>query len=94
VSQFTSQTNETNGRVNSSFAKLAVPTTPISQWFDKSGQEPFKYFNPPAERIRKLKCKLRYHNGQRVDFGAFEYSFLLEFTLLRPQNERKYIIVT
>ena len=95
LSQFTAQTNETNGQVNSSFAKIAVPTTPISQWFDKSlGQEPFKYFNPPAERIRKLKCKLRYHNGQKVDFGLFEYSFLLEFTLLRPQNERKYTIVT
>uniref|UniRef100_A0A6C0I6R9 Uncharacterized protein n=1 Tax=viral metagenome TaxID=1070528 RepID=A0A6C0I6R9_9ZZZZ len=92
LTQFTTHTNQTNGRVNSAFAKIAVPTTPISQWFD-SEQAPFKYFNPPAERIRKIKCKLRYHNGQKVNFGLFEYSFMLEFTLLRPQNERKYIIV-
>ena len=93
ASQFTSQTNETNGRVNSAFAKIPVPTTPISQWFD-SDQKPFKYYNPPAERIRKLKLKLRYHNGQLVDFGLFEWSILLEFTILRPQNERKYTTVS
>jgi len=92
LSQFTTHTNQTNGRVNSSFAKIAIPTTPISQWFDAE-QAPFKYFNPPLERIRKIKCKLRYHNGQKVDFGLFEYSFMLEFTLLRPQSERKYTIV-
>ena len=89
VSQFTLHTNETNGRVNSSFAKIPITTTPIAQWFD-AGMEPFKHFNPPAERIRKLKCRLRYHNGQKVDFGLFDYTFMLEFTLLRPQNERKY----
>lgn len=91
VSQFTSTTNQTNGRVNSSFAKIPIPSTPISQWFDNGYPPyPYKYFNPPAERIRKLKIKLRYHNGQAVDFGLFEYSFLLAFTILRPQSERKY----
>jgi len=92
MSQFTLHTNETNGRVNSAFAKIPITTTPIAQWFD-SEQAPYKHFNPPSERIRKLKCRLRYHNGQKVDFGLFEYSFMIEFTLLRPQNERKYTIV-
>jgi len=91
ISKFTVQTNETNGRVNSCFAKIAVPTTPISQWFDDN-MTPYKYFNPPAERIRKLRIKLRYHNGQSVEFGNFDYSFMLEFVLLRPQNERTYSI--
>jgi hypothetical protein len=89
ISEFTVHTNQTNGRVSSSFAKIPIPSTPISQWFD-TDSKPFKYFNPPAERIRKLKMKLRYHNGQIVDFGLFDWSILLEFTLLRPQNERKY----
>ena len=89
ISDFTVHTNQTNGRVNSSFAKIPIPSTPISQWFD-TDSKPFKYFNPPAERIRKLKMKLRYHSGQIVDFGLFDWSILLEFVLLRPQNERKY----
>jgi hypothetical protein len=91
LSYYTTTTNNTNGIVNSSFAKIPIPTTPISQWFDND-MAPYKYFNPPAERIRKLKIKLRYHNGQLIDFGQFEYSFMLEFSLLKPQQERSYSI--
>ena len=88
ISNFTTTTNQTNGVCNSAFAKIAVPTTPISQWFD-TDMTPYKYFNPPAERIRKLKIKLRYHNNTLVDFGAFDFSFMLEICILRPQMERK-----
>jgi hypothetical protein len=91
LSEFTAHTNKTNGIVNSSFAKIPIPTTPISQWFDND-MEPYKFFNPPAERIRKLNIRLRYHNGQNVDFGNFEYSFMLEFNLLTPQQERTYSV--
>jgi len=91
LSAFTTHTNNTNGIVNSAFAKIPIPTTPISQWFD-GDMVPYKYFNPPAERIRKLNIRLRYHNGQNVDFGNFEYSFMLEFNILRPQQERSYSI--
>jgi hypothetical protein len=89
LSQFTMTTNETNGIACSSFAKIAIPTTPISQWFDKD-QKPYKAFFPPADRIRKLRIKLRYHNLQLVDFGIFDYSFLLEFDVVQPQTARKW----
>jgi hypothetical protein len=89
LSEFTITTNETNGIVNSSFAKIAVPTTPISQWFDRE-QLPYKLFFPPADRIRRLKIKLRYHNQQLVDFGTFDYSLLFEFCILNPQTPRKW----
>ena len=88
ISTFTKTTNSTNGTVNSSFAKLPIPSTPISQWFDKDSI-PYKYYYPPAERIRRMKVKLRYHNGQLADFGLFNYSFMLEFTLQQPQLLRK-----
>jgi hypothetical protein len=91
LTKFTKTSNETNGRVNSAFAKIAVPSTPISQWFDYDSA-PYKLFMPPADRIRKLRVKLRYHNGQLVDFGTFDYTFTLEF--LTQQNRvnlvRKY----
>ena len=88
LSPYTTSTNNTNGIVNAAFGKLAIPTTPIAQWFDE-GMIPYKWFDPPAERIRKLKVTLRYHDGQLVDFNSFEYSFMLEFTLITPQIERK-----
>jgi hypothetical protein len=91
LSEYTAHTNRTNGIVNSSFAKIPVPTTPISQWFDND-MGPYKYWNPPAERLGKFKFKFRYHNGQLVDFGQFDYSFMIEFNLLKPQPERSYSI--
>jgi len=84
VSQFTLQTNQTNSIVNSSFAKMALASTPLSQLFDRESA-PYKFYYPPAERIRKLRIKLRYHNGRPVQFGIFNYSFMLEFTLMSPQ---------
>lgn len=92
LSTYTSQTNQTNGRVNSCFAKIPIPTTPISQWFDND-MGPYKYWNPVAERISKIKVRFRYHNGTLVEFGQFEYSFMLELNLLKPQQERSYSIV-
>ena len=86
-SHFTATTNQTNGVVNSAFAKISIPTTPISQWYDDTAPT-YKWFNPPAERIRKLKVKLRYHDGQLVEMGNFEYSFMILFNLFRPQMER------
>jgi hypothetical protein len=92
LSLYTSTNNQTNGIVNSSFAKIPVPTTQISQWFDND-MGPYKYWNPPAERISKIKVKFRYHNGTAVEFGQFEYSFMLELNILKPQQEKSYSIV-
>ena len=89
LNEFTSSTNITTGVVNSAFAKLSIPTCPLSQWFDNETQ-PIKYFDPPAERIRRLKIKFRYHNGYLVDFASYEFSFNLQFNLLRPQIKRNY----
>ena len=91
LSTFTQETNQTNGQVNACFAKIPVPTTPISQWFDDN-MPTYKWFDPPAERIRRLKIKFRYHNGLLVDFASFDYSFMLEFTLMNPQIPRKSTI--
>jgi|Laugresbdmm110sn_2_1035109.scaffolds.fasta_scaffold04612_3 hypothetical protein len=93
VNRFTSTTNGTTGVVKSAFAKIAVTTTPMSQWYDNYSL-PVKIYNPPAERIRKLKIKVRYHNGALVDFGTTDFSIMLEFMLLRPQNKREYSAFT
>jgi hypothetical protein len=83
--------NQTNGIVNSFFAKIPISSTPLSQWFD-TNMEPYKHFNPPAERIRKLKIKFRYHNNSLINFGIFPFSFMLEFNLIKNQQERRYSV--
>lgn len=90
LTQFTQITNETNGIVNSSFAKIPISMDCSScRNNDDSDHLPYKWFNPPAERIRKLHIKMRYHNGQLADFGNCNYNILLEFNLLRPQNDKE-----
>jgi len=95
MSVYNEEHNNTNGVVNSSFAKITLtPNTSssvITEWLEEH-TTPYKYFNPPAERIRKLKIKLRYHNGQLVDFSNVNYSFMLEFNLLHNQPERTYSV--
>ena len=93
VNKYTLSNNTTNGIANSAFAKIGIPTTPISQWFDKESL-PYKMYWPPAERMRKLSIKLRYHNGQLVNFGAFPYSFAIEFTTLQPNQPRRINPIT
>jgi hypothetical protein len=89
ISNYTLHSNVTNGRVNSAFAKISVPVTPLSQWYD-ADRTAYKLYNPPAERIRKFAFKLRYHDGTLVNFGKFPYSFTLEFTMYVPQQSKKY----
>jgi len=83
ISNFTLKTNQTNGVTDSAFAKLPIPSTPISQWFDRDSV-PYKFYYPPAERMRRLKFKFRYHNGRPINFGTFNFSFMLEFTMMLP----------
>jgi hypothetical protein len=87
VNSFTLTTNETNGIVNSAFAKIPIISTPLTQYYD-GPENAYKFFNPPIERIRRLKFKFRYHNGVIVDFGTFPFTFTLEFTILLPMINR------
>ena len=84
ISAFTLTTNQTNGIVNSAFAKIPIISTPVSQWYDNE-YIPYKYYYPPAERLRKLHIRFRYHNGLLVNFGNFNFTFTIEFTLQTPQ---------
>jgi len=89
LSPFTMKTNQTNGIVNSAFAKIDVTATPLTQFYNRDAH-PYKYFIPPLERLRRLTIRFRYHNGQLVDFGVFPYSFMIEFTCMTPQQARAY----
>lgn len=79
-SAYTRETNATTGMVNSAFAKLLVPGQYTSQLIDKESR-PYMLYYPALQRIQKINVKFRHHNGKLVDFGSYNYSFMLEFTL-------------
>ena len=90
LNNFTTHTNESSGIVNSAFAKVTVANEFLaSQTIDVSVAS-YKLFNPPAERMRKLRIRFRYHNGLLVNFENKGFTFTLQFTLFRPQNQRTY----
>lgn len=92
ISNFTLKTNQTNGIVNQAFAKVALYSTPMSEFFN-DGLPYYKFFVPPKDNIRRLKISIKYHNGDFVNFDTFDYTFTLEFTQLIPMNTRKINII-
>ena len=90
LNNFTSHTNESSGIVNSTFAKIPLYNISLAAQSIDVSVATYKLFNPPAERIRKLRIRFRYHNGSLVQFSNKEFSFTLQFALFRPQNQRKY----
>ena len=84
-------TNESNGIVNSCFAKIPVPIKSDTDWFN-TNSDAYMLYNPPAEKIRRLRIRIRYHNNSSVQFDNFEFSFVLQLGLILPQNEKKYTI--
>lgn len=87
VSTYTLQNSNNNGVVNSAFAKIKIRNNCCSQFIERDSL-PYKFYYPPAERMRKFTVKFRYHNGQLVNFGELDYSFVIEFTLQMPQMLR------
>lgn len=73
------QTNLTNGRIKSAFAKIPIESTPMTQYFGLNAPTK-KSFRPMKKNIRKLNIKCRYHNGLPVSFGQNNFSFTIKFT--------------
>ncbi len=92
LNKFTQTTNITTGEVNSSFAVIYFNNLSQNYQWSNNDSQPIKYYNPPAERIRKFKFRIRYHNGLLLDFGNTEFSFMIKLKLLRPQNKTGYYI--
>jgi len=92
LSSFTMQNSQNNGLVNSSFAKISsqnFANDNITNFFEASSI-PFKYFDPPAERIRKLSIKIRNHDGSLVNFNNLPFTFTLEFGLMSNSSLKEY----
>lgn len=79
MNEYTMTNTSTNSRVRSALAKIPIPSTPISQYFDTNTN--YCVAVDKRSRLSKLVFKLRYHNGELVSFGRFEYSFTIEFIM-------------
>ena len=83
--------NAYSGKVNSAFAKI-----PIREYNENSYDSRtiflvnMVHYDPPIERIARLKFKFRFHDGRLVNFQNFPFDFTIEFNSLRNEIEKKY----
>jgi hypothetical protein len=89
--------NSYNGKVNSAFAKIPIHhTTDQDREYNFDSRAIFQHnmvqYDPPIERIARLKFKFRFHDGRLVNFQNFPFDFSIEFNCLRNEIEKKYNI--
>jgi hypothetical protein len=83
-----------NGRVNSAFAKIPMVCLPNAQLFDSRNGFlcNISCYEPPIERIEKLKFKFRKHDGQLFNFQNSALNFTLAFDCLQDEIPKKYTV--
>lgn len=88
--------NDYNGIVNAAFAKIPVTIIPYGQVFDSRNGflQNLTHFDPPVERVQKLKFKFRTHSGSLIDFQDFPFNFTIEFNCLRNEVAKSYEVRT
>lgn len=76
--------NAYSGKVNSAFAKI-----PIDQGQQQESRNllliNFVQYEPPIERVSKLRFRFRFHDGRLVDFRGQDFNFTIEFNSLRNE---------
>jgi hypothetical protein len=78
--------NVNSGIVNSAFAKIPIYSFQDNKGLVNDGYfENISYYQPPIDKIAKLKLKFRYHNGMLVDFHNFNVSLSLEINQIRNE---------
>ena len=84
-----------NGRVNAAFAKIPISRLSRGQTIEsKNGslQNASNHFNPPLERVQKLRFRFRYHDGRLVDFKQENFNFSIAFNELRNEPLKNMIV--
>jgi hypothetical protein len=78
--------NTNSGIINGAFAKIPHTLSLNNNCTVNDGYlDNVSYFQPPIDKIAKIKLKFRYHNGMLVDFNNFNISLSLEINQLRNE---------
>jgi hypothetical protein len=88
---FTKITNQGNGSVNSFLGRITLLPTTINFSTSTNGGDiqPIVNFNPPLERVTRLKISIRYHDGSLVNFGFHEWMIALLLESYLPSQNVK-----
>jgi len=81
-----------SGKVNSAFAKIPMNANYDKCLFTSRNDllQNITHYEPPIERISKLKFAFRFHDGRYVDFQNNNFNFTLEFNSLKNEIGKNY----
>jgi hypothetical protein len=83
--------NSYSGKVNAAFAKIPLEHQNANNFDSRTlFQQNLVQYDPPIERIARLKFKFRFHDGRLVNFQNFLFDFTLEMNSLRNEIAKKY----
>ena len=78
--------NTNPGIVNSAFSKIPHILSLNNNCLINDGYlENTSFFQPPIDKIAKIKIRFRYHNGMLVDFNNYNISLSLELNQIRNE---------
>jgi hypothetical protein len=83
--------NAYSGKVNSAFAKIPIQTYDGMSFDSRTFfLQNLVQYDPPIERIARLKFKFRFHDGRLVNFQNYSFDFTVEVNSLRNEIAKKY----
>jgi len=92
-SRQTFDNNAYSGRVNSAFAKIPIRFHNENSYDSRTlFLQNIVQYDPPIERIARLKFKFRFHDGRLVNFQNYPFDFTLEVNSLRNEIAKSYSI--
>ena len=81
------------GKVNSAFAKIPLRIVGDNVYDSRTFYlHNLVHYDPPIERIVRLKFKFRFHDGRLVNFQNFPFDFTLELNSLKNEINKTYNI--
>lgn len=86
------QRNGISGKSNAAFSKIPLNPEHNEKVFSSRSTflENISQYDPPIERISKLKFTFRHHDGRLVDFQNNNFDFTLEFNCLKNEIAKSY----
>lgn len=85
--------NAYSGKVNSAFAKIPLKLVGDNAYDSRTFYlHNLVHYDPPIERIARLKFKFRFHDGRLVDFQNFPFDFTIELNSLKNEINKQYNI--
>jgi hypothetical protein len=85
--------NAYDSKVNSAFAKIPIKPNDTRNLDAKTlFLLNYVHYEPPLERLARLKFKFRFHDGRLVDFQNFPYDFAIELNMLRDEILKSYTV--